>query len=648
MKSSFSICAICCLLLSSLSAQEIKTKFGKIEPADLAMTTYAPDPEANAVVLSKVGYIHFDPTRELHKVITEFHTTIKVLTEEGIDEVGNAIIPYVSYNNNRRIGYLRAQVHLPDGTIVKVDKSDMFDEKSNRYVNTRKIAFPKLVKGAIIEYEYEMLSADVFQPVNWFFQDQIPIRYAELKTYFPEWLEYVVLTQGSSLDVAEHEVMHEPLYNTNYLKSNFINADVPALREECCITTMQDYYARIRFQLKTISPPFQMRREIMNTWENLAKELYDTPEWGGQLLVKRPGQLVLQSAGIAPATGSNQLEVARKIYAYVNENIQWDRTYDYGWNKAINEIVDIKSGSSGEINKILCAALVQAGINAKPVLTSTREYGKMIQLYPFTNQFNHLVVLAMIDNKDVWLDAGVKNLPFGMLREEVLHGHAWVVDEKKPFWKEFTPTPSKSVFLLKGTIDEEGQLTGELECRFTGYHGLEKRAMVQANATNDLNLVSNGAIPLPVESMEVLNKEDEAAPLQIKASILDQPVATVTPDKIYINPLFPTGMDELPFFLEERTYPIEMNYPAEYSMTLSLTLPEGYKAESVTAPVRYSTENNGIQMLYESSELGNKLNITMKFSVLQMEFPAEEYQAVKNMYAMRKEKFTSQVILTKS
>jgi len=343
------------------------------------------------------------------------------------------------------------------------------------------------------------------------------------------------------------------------------------------------------------------------------------------------------------------MAIAQKLYAYINTNIEWNEGYGIGLNNDINAILKAKSGYSGDLNKLMCAALIQSGIEAKPVLVSMRDHGKPLEYYPFFDQFNHMVVLAKIDNKDTWIDLGDRNLPIGWLRTDALNSMAWVVDEAEPYWVDLKPLDSKTVYLIKGSIDAEGNLNADLESRFTGYHAVHHRTLSADDKEKySEKLITNGTNHIPVSDTELINANETSKPFQLKAKIVNHSVATVTPDKIYLNPLFPEGLDELPFKLVERTYPIEMNYPEEISMILNLAIPEGYTVESVPEPIRFTTENGGIQVIYETSLNPGKLNVTMKYVLKQLLFDPVDYSTLKNIFNQRQQKFNEQIVLSKS
>lgn len=648
MKTTVCLLPILFLIAIPCHAQDFKIKYGQIPQEYLDMKLYEPDPQADAVVLSKVGYVRYDINKEEFALTEQRHTVIKLFTPAGIEKFGNVILPYYSHNNYSRIGNIRGLVHLPDGTEVKLENEQIFDEETNDFYSAKKFAFPQLVPGAIIEYQYNIISDAMFEPVDWFFQSEIPIIYSELTTQIPEYFEYVILTQGNELDKKTRELVRLGTDNISFVNYEFVNEDVPALKRECCITTMEDYFTRVRFRLNAVQPLYSIKTTVFNTWPKLAKELWEDSEWGGQIKNEKSGEFVLATAGINPSTAPDQMDIAKKLYNYINQNIQWNQIESFGWSKTIPEILKEKSATNGNLNKLLWAGLSQAGIQVTPVLISTRDHGKVLELYPFVDQFNHLILLATIDGKEMWMDAGDKNVPIGVLQSNSMNARGWAVHEKDPAWIDVLPVDSKSTYFIKGILDGEGSFTGTMEARYTGYHAVEHRTSIEKSKDEfGQKLLSAGSSILMLQNKEIMNTADVSLPLQVKADIDHHSIGTATTDKIYLSAILPKTLVENPFKLEARTYPIDMNYPEEFIVIINMGIPEGFRVESVPVPVRYVTENKFVMVSYAAEETTGKLNITMKYSLKQLQFEPEEYITLKTIYNQREQKFNEQIVLTK-
>jgi hypothetical protein len=174
-----------------------------------------------------------------------------------------------------------------------------------------------------------------------------------------------------------------------------------------------------------------------------------------------------------------------------------------------------------------------------------------------------------------------------------LNSRGWVVDAAEPFWTDLLPAESKSIYLIKGTLDAAGNMDGTLECRFTGYHAVEQRVEAEDDKEKFANeLILSGNLPVPLTGLEMTNMDDPYLPFQIKTTINHHQMGTATPEKIYLNSIVSKGLDENLFKLEERDYPISMNYPEEVNVILNLALPEGFTVES-PQPIRFVSRTAG-------------------------------------------------------
>ena len=91
---------------------------------------------------------------------------------------------------------------------------------------------------------------------------------------------------------------------------------------------------------------------------------------------------------------------------------------------------------------MLTAMLRFAGLEAHPVLISTRENGQPIQLYPILGQFNHVLTHVKIGAQEYLLDATEPLRPHSILPVAALNGNGWLVHKKTPRWINIPATGS--------------------------------------------------------------------------------------------------------------------------------------------------------------------------------------------------------------
>ena len=115
-------------------------------------------------------------------------------------------------------------------------------------------------------------------------------------------------------------------------------------------------------------------------WKDVELDLRREEKFGQQL--RKGKDIVDEHVELAMSGESDPLIKAQKIFEFIKAWYQWDGMNgmfsEYGIKKAFNT----KKGNVGDINLTLIAALRYAGLNADPVILSTRSNGLPIEIHP--------------------------------------------------------------------------------------------------------------------------------------------------------------------------------------------------------------------------------------------------------------------------
>lgn len=642
-------------------AQKPPMKWGKVPEEDLKMTTYEKDTAANAVVLCNYANLDFNFATGDIQMRFEHHKRIKILKRSGFDQ-GDINIPFYK---GEKVQKLRAQVILPNGKKYDVDKKNIFKEKVSDHWNRYKISFPNLEEGAIIEYKYQLLSEFILELKEWYFQEDIPVRWSEYRLEIPKWYDYVMLRQGPNLDISEQtsefsniRIPSSDSYGYTSQSSNveteirfyrMVKKDLPALKEENYITTMDDYLMRIRFQLNSINYTEVSRKPILSNWPDVAKKLMAGDYFGKQLHNKRKIKSLIQAVDPLLKNIPNPDAKALAIYHYLAGTMTWDESYSYGLREDINTCFEQKKASSGELNLMLIALFNHYGIEASPVLLSTRTHGKMIDLYPILDQFNHTIAAAKINGKYQLFDVGSPFRPAGLLRMNSCNSQAWLVDPVSPQWITIIPPKNSSVKLVSMQLSEDGKLVGDVTSKVNGYEAASTRASIAKNGYNTYyeNDFKEKFPDILIDSIAIEAEQNIYKDLEVKVSCHLPDQAQVVGDFIYMNPILLPVFEENPFKIEERTYPVDIPYPIKDRFVLLLTIPEGYAVEELPENLNLALPNKGGRFYFSVNPLGQKVQISYNFQLDQLQFQPEEYKGLKRFFDMMLEKLDEQIVLKK-
>jgi len=391
--------ALCLNLPFSLLAQDPPIKFGKIPKEDLEMKVYPPDTSAAAVVLCDYGTVAFQFKDNDAMNVLSRHKRIKFLRRSGFEH-GDIEIPF--YTSLMRVKNLKAQVFAPDGTETEVPKKDIFEEKINDRWSRYRFAFPNLQEGSVVEYKYDLESQYIFELPEWYFQGEIPVRWSELRLTIPNWFQYVSLRNGRLPDIVENDFELAPVVNigggsgggrmtVESSKIRLAMKEAPALREEAYITTMDDYFARVRFQLKSVQYPETPARPIMGDWVEVATKLLEDENFGGQFSKKGKFKKTWAAAQAQIAGATTPEEKIRAIYHFVQTSFEREDGSTIYTRQNLDDLFEKKRAFASEMNLLLIGLLREAGFQAHPVLISTRDHGQPIAEYPILDQFNHVL-----------------------------------------------------------------------------------------------------------------------------------------------------------------------------------------------------------------------------------------------------------------
>ena len=640
-----------------LFAQNNKIKWGKIPPADLKMTVYESDTSATAVVLADIGSVSMDFERTGAVIKTDIHQRIKILKQAGFT-YGDVEIPYYSGNNYESIQNMKAQVIHPDGTIIKVEKKDIFKIKTSDNFSSIKFSFPNLVEGCVIEYRYRREKKGLYTLPDWYFQREIPVRFSELKMEIPEFFTYVTLNQGRPLDIQKVSGgMTRISVNTrNGLQQidvrmnshHYLMENVPALKEESYVTTMNDYYARIRFQLKSVRFPGELEEPVMTSWSDLAEELMQSNSFGGR--INRKGGVKQMVGALEPElVGVSDPKVkAAMIYDFVGKSIKWNEYYSTHAANDGDDCYRLGSGNSGEINLALLALLRAFEIEAYPILTSTRGHGKMVPLYPFEDQFNHVIVLVVLGEEQILADLPSAARPMGYLHVNSLNGQGWLVDKEIQQWLNLGAPMASEIVMLSCKMDEEGTISGDLSISQDGYFGVFHRASIMQEDENPW--IEDFKETYPDAE---LGETEESGVVEIfeaykmKTSTVLSEYAQGDDDFLYFSPFVFKFFEENPFSLAERSYPVEIAFPMKGKYILNVELPEGFEALELPAPTMVVLPNDGGSFSCRISQNGNRLQVISDYKINQLIYQPEEYELIKMYFDNLIEKQEEQIVLQK-
>lgn len=630
------------------TAQKPPVKFGDISMEDMTMRFYERDSSASAVVLVDYGEAYIREAGGVADMTFERHVRIKILKAEGKDWA-NAIIPLFQIGTTEeKVSQFKASTfNLVDGKIVEtaLSKNAIFREKFNRNFIHQKFTFPEVKEGSVLEYSYKIHSDFLINFPNWQFQRKIPTRLSEYWAIIPDFLTFEKYMQGY-IPVTRHEVKSMNVMGFNAQGHHYVSEHVPAFKEEPHMISEADYVSKINFALSHVNFPGQPVYEIMGSWTKLNTLLLADDDFYG--VVKGSGFLksITQEA-IKDA--KDPLQKITAIHNYVKNNVEWDGQKDFHAGN-LKKILELKKGSSGDINLLLASMLEKAEFNVDMVLLSTRDHGFVREQFPMTRQFNYVVCQVQLGDKWIFLDATDKHLPVDMLPERCLNGRGLVVSKTRHGWTSLdTKTKSRTVISAAITLDPSGAVKSTLELTHAGYAANKMRKEYSSKGENMYIKELAGSRPWRIERSNFENVADVNLPVKEVHDVEVTDHASVAGDNIYFNPFLTAQIEMNPYKAESRIYPVDYGSLIDHIYLCKIQFPEGYIVEEIPeSKVVVLPENKGRYVYNVSlSAEGNWVAITSSFQINRNIFLQEDYPYLREFYNQVVAKQAEQIVLKK-
>ncbi len=639
-----------------LLAQDKPMKWGDVPRADLEMAKFPADSNAAAVILCDYGEVKFEGSE--FEMVYKRHRRIKIISEAGY-KWGNFSLQYYAKENLQRVRDIEGQTIklAADGSVQreKLDKKSIFDENVDGEWRRIRFTLPNLSPGAVVEYRYTVRSQNGTFLHDWEFQTGEPTRWSEFRAEIPQMLHYVMIRPTSIAfaidESATHTIPPATLnlpYTLKVLGKRWAMRDVPALREEPFMTTPDDYRAKLRFQLSKVVWPGELPISIMNTWEKLAEDLMDSESFGRQ--IERHGVLRKQ-AEMLVASMNDPEEKLRAIYDYVRTTMNWNGEYGIYTDVDLDKAFQARRGGSPEIALMLTGMLRAAELEAHPVLISTRDNGKPIDIYSILSQFNHVLTYVKIGAREYLLDATDQFCPHTLLPVHALNEKGWLVEKKNPRWINITTT---GIFtnqtMVSAKLGPDGALAGKFESSDAGYSGLLDRRTLRDKKEDEYIRDSwlSGLAGAHLDSFKISFKDSTHKPLSTEAYFSSNDHVQVAGDNIYFNPVFFGRQDKNPFKLPERNFPIDFAYARKLHYTLNLTLPEGYVVQELPRSFTLDLPHDDGQFRRLAQVEGNTLQFTSQITIRKPRFDPLEYKTLREFYDRIVAAHAEQVVLKRS
>ena len=622
------------LSLCNYGQNNFVNKFGEISQSEIELEFCPIDSLASAMVLFDLGHSRFDETNTGFIVKFKRHKRIKIFQESGRD-YSSITIPYYAPKKQKKekISALKAFTYnLVNGKIEKkeLDTKNVFDEKINKNWHQKKFVFPDVQEGSILEYSYEYTSPYIFNLVDWEFQTDIPTKYSEYKVNMVPYYEYVSIAQRINkfdINTSEKSNFKRQNYKGGYYEQihTYALKNIEAFKDEKFITTKDDYIKKIDFQLSKIYHGDGMIEDIIKTWESLRIDLMDDTRFGGYLKRCRGlAKKVLENE--LTLDGLNNKEKIDRIVDYVKDQLHFNEITTKYAKLNPKEVFDSKSGNVAEINLFLNALLNEAGIEAYPMILSTRKHGKINTLYPLNSFTNYVAVV--LKKEKMLVDATQNSLDNMLIPPNCINELGLIVDKKSEdqWMRIHYGKASVEFYNVNHKINaDELQVNSRLSSKNMMFEADYYRRK-WGNSTSKIKNYYEDSFN-DIEDVMIIGNDDRSKPYSYNFNATSE--IEELGDYILFNPLNGIAISENPFISEKRNYPVDFTYATQSIYKVNIFIPKNYKPLTLNKNITLDNENINLSYKYDFNEKLNVINLVASYKFKKPIYGSEDYKSLK-------------------
>jgi hypothetical protein len=524
---------------------------------------------------------------------------------------------------------------MEDGKLVttKLPKESVYEERVVGNIFRTRIALPNVKVGTIIELEYTILGL----PYSIEIQRYIPVNYSIVILPKHQIVDYTIKEFGAL----------GPVYNRDNV---WIYKNLPAFVTEPYLISNNDY--RVMMEIDVIkyyysNNYFYAMGFFASTWGDVIRYFINNDYLGRKF---KDFNTHLNSLADSIKGVTNNEEERIKLAFDAIKRIKWNGQEACYLSQDLSQTFKLRSGNSADINTSLVVLLRKLGLNAYPVVLSTRENGKITKLSPTIGKFNYLI--AEVDfTMDKWvLDATEEFAPYYLLPDRIMGCLGLPIDETKVECNPpIEPTKmNKMSSTSEFVIDSSGKISGKIKITRDDYNALDFKRLLQSKTDHDSYIQELEALYQGwyIDKFNFENFNDPYKPFNSEYEVHLSSISGNS-DFVNINPFVFVKPTYNPFVREQRRFPISYPQPIEHSYTITLIIPENFKFAETPKPTELLNKDKSIRFAYQAQKQGDRITVNAKFTVSKLQYEAYNYKYIREIYDLMMQKLNETIIIKK-
>ena len=581
--------------------------------------------------------VTFEEEEQSIVAVLQYHVRVKVF-DASVKEASIVGIPYYFENDIERVSDISAVTWQSPNKRVPLSNDQIRTINVNSRYNVKEFTMPAVQNGSIIEYKYTIRRRYLEELPDFYLAHQVPTSLAKVTITYPTYLRYKALpenfsrpldhtvTRIDSSDVPKIFTYPQPAPK---IRETWIARNIPAVRKESYISSLDDYRSKLKFQLSEFGIP---RQKLENSWDYIVAEIRRKQ----QLSSKIAANITAADLGGQIRQATETQEAAQdSIFRYLNDRMNFSGDKSPFSQVGDKVVLAGKPADQAAINQTLAAMLNGAGMEAYPVLISTRESGQINKSFPSFFEFNGQLVYTEIDGQSYFMDASFPHSQPNLIPVDSYNENGLVLKPQSYDW--VAVEPDKSMFSIQvdmeATLQRNGTLTGSVISLNEGYPAQLMRQQYadgQSITQVILQAVFDGYTNAELSEASLQNLQTHDQPAKIETSFTLPDYAVSYSSGLEFRPMVVGYLMRNPFSDAQRELPVTLDAPEKLDLRYHINLPEGYSVKQL--PQDRTIALPGATFAEHYSVNGQTLEYAFQIDISRKKFAPDLYPRLLNLY----------------
>lgn len=572
--------------------------------------------------------------KSISKAVVKHKYAVTILNERG-DE-------YATYSNGYTkfisLSDISGKLFDSNGKLIKsIRKKDISDMSVGDDVSlltdlrSKSFSFYHKTYPYTVEFEDEQVYDGIFFLPKW-----VPVESDRMAVQASKFI--VEVPNDYTLRYKQFSYGDEPVISQGKNKvytwgiNNYRAVPDEVLRPDWRDVTPTVYIAPAEFEIGEY-------KGNMATWKSLGR-FFNELNAGKDELPENIKQVVKEITGKFTTTN----EKVQALYEYLQKNTRYI-SIQLGigsWQPFDAKYVATnKYGDCKALSNFMISMLKEAGIKANYVLINSGENARgLVEEFPSVN-FNHVIACVPNGKDTIWLECTSQSKAMGYMGTFTGNRNALLINEEGGhvvMTKNYSSKENIQARRVEAAIDQMGNLNATVYTLFSGEQQELQHSLIHEATGEQRTQYLNQVISLPTyKVVNVVYKEEKQQIPKIYEELkIESPGFTsVSGKRLFIQPnLFNKMGARLPESIF-RKYPIVFKANYEDIDTVTITIPDGYKTESIPRPVQIKSEFGEYSVVFKVSD--NRIEMIRNNKRNKKNLPPDAYpEVVKYFDTIRK------------